>query len=221
MDHVLLSAAMDSAYAVPGNQLPRGRMWNFDVRIPSRTPSPYFSRQYDYAVTSGDLHPLRLPPFTASAELSQSESSTPRGHNDLPCPLDGKTARRLPAALNDIAKDFDEGVAQQSNGPTRQNTLESFPDTPSCMPCTSWADESQEEVQDVDSCLSLGSRGHPFTCAAACKYYPKKRGCKDGMNCDRCHLCTWTRTPPDALKSKVGMTAAKGKNEKKRGTRTW
>mmetsp|Transcript_14335 Transcript_14335/g.22861 ORF Transcript_14335/g.22861 Transcript_14335/m.22861 type:complete len:254 (-) Transcript_14335:91-852(-) len=38
---------------------------------------------------------------------------------------------------------------------------------------------------------SVGSRGHPYTCAEACKYMSKKRGCKDGVDCDRCHLCPW------------------------------
>jgi len=40
---------------------------------------------------------------------------------------------------------------------------------------------------------SLGSAGHPLTCKGACKYVWKRRGCKDGSNCDRCHLCEWKR----------------------------
>jgi len=39
---------------------------------------------------------------------------------------------------------------------------------------------------------SFGSLGHPRACAAACKY-AKKRGCKDGAQCTRCHLCVWSR----------------------------
>jgi len=42
-------------------------------------------------------------------------------------------------------------------------------------------------------CLSVGSAGHPYTCGAACKYAQKSKGCKDGVNCDRCHLCRWSR----------------------------
>lgn len=41
--------------------------------------------------------------------------------------------------------------------------------------------------------FSIGSRGHPYTCGLACKYASRGRGCKDGKNCDRCHLCTWRR----------------------------
>lgn len=36
---------------------------------------------------------------------------------------------------------------------------------------------------------SKGSVGHPHSCAAACKYVQKPRGCKDGKDCARCHLC--------------------------------
>mmetsp|Transcript_114908 Transcript_114908/g.332034 ORF Transcript_114908/g.332034 Transcript_114908/m.332034 type:complete len:299 (-) Transcript_114908:61-957(-) len=42
------------------------------------------------------------------------------------------------------------------------------------------------------STVSIGSVGHPNTCAAPCKY-AKKRGCKDGAQCTRCHLCAWSR----------------------------
>jgi len=41
--------------------------------------------------------------------------------------------------------------------------------------------------------VSRGSVGHPFSCAGSCKYAWKRRGCKDGANCDRCHLCEWRR----------------------------
>lgn len=51
-----------------------------------------------------------------------------------------------------------------------------------CIPC------------DADGMLlSKGSIGHPYTCGEACKYASKPRGCKDGLACDRCHLCDWKR----------------------------
>jgi len=40
---------------------------------------------------------------------------------------------------------------------------------------------------------SVGSLGHPFTCASPCKYVGRKKGCRDGQNCSDCHLCRWTR----------------------------
>lgn len=54
-----------------------------------------------------------------------------------------------------------------------------------CIPC------------HMDGMLpSKGSLGHPYTCGEACKYASKPRGCKDGLACDRCHLCDWKRKSP-------------------------
>jgi len=49
-----------------------------------------------------------------------------------------------------------------------------------------------EHLSLVDD-YSIGSAGHPHSCAAACKYARKQRGCKEGRMCDRCHLCTWRK----------------------------
>lgn len=59
----------------------------------------------------------------------------------------------------------------------------------------------QEEAPEHDECPSVGSIGHPFTCASACKYARKQRGCKDGKLCLCCHLCVWRRYqgPKEAL----------------------
>jgi len=42
--------------------------------------------------------------------------------------------------------------------------------------------------------LSRGSLGHPEHCGLACKYAWRTRGCKDGANCRRCHVCRWRRS---------------------------
>jgi hypothetical protein len=42
--------------------------------------------------------------------------------------------------------------------------------------------------------LSIGSEGHPHSCAMPCKYSRGGRVCKDGAACSRCHLCPWTRS---------------------------
>jgi len=41
--------------------------------------------------------------------------------------------------------------------------------------------------------LSVGSVGHPISCQEPCKYVRKNRGCKDGADCNRCHVCFWNR----------------------------
>jgi len=59
-----------------------------------------------------------------------------------------------------------------------------------CGPCEVEQNEHEEELAEEDL-PSIGSRGHPHKCADACKYACKPRGCKDGLLCDRCHLCDW------------------------------
>eukprot|EP00931_Biecheleriopsis_adriatica_P075152 TRINITY_DN49087_c0_g1_i1.p1 TRINITY_DN49087_c0_g1~~TRINITY_DN49087_c0_g1_i1.p1 ORF type:complete len:233 (-),score=27.73 TRINITY_DN49087_c0_g1_i1:11-709(-) len=46
-------------------------------------------------------------------------------------------------------------------------------------------------TQDSLTGFSTGSRGHPISCSDPCKFYRKQRGCKDGDDCDYCHMCTW------------------------------
>jgi hypothetical protein len=59
----------------------------------------------------------------------------------------------------------------------------------------------QRSEVDLKSCpVSVGSIGHPHSCAPACKYNGKKAGCKDGQLCDRCHLCRWTRCTDRAVR---------------------
>jgi len=41
--------------------------------------------------------------------------------------------------------------------------------------------------------ISLGTVGHPVSCAEACKYVKRKGGCRDGANCLKCHECFWSR----------------------------
>eukprot|EP00928_Gymnodinium_smaydae_P079292 TRINITY_DN6325_c0_g1_i1.p1 TRINITY_DN6325_c0_g1~~TRINITY_DN6325_c0_g1_i1.p1 ORF type:complete len:506 (+),score=26.54 TRINITY_DN6325_c0_g1_i1:71-1519(+) len=49
------------------------------------------------------------------------------------------------------------------------------------------------QPQSPDGVPSMGSIGHPFTCGPACKYALKDKGCKDGYQCDRCHICVWKK----------------------------
>lgn len=41
---------------------------------------------------------------------------------------------------------------------------------------------------------SVGSMGHPHSCALPCKYARGGRACKEGATCSRCHLCPWSRS---------------------------
>jgi len=58
--------------------------------------------------------------------------------------------------------------------------------------------EEKLPVKEVtaEDAPSKGSIGHPYCCAAPCKYIKKARGCKDGVDCDRCHLCVFRCIKP-------------------------
>lgn len=73
-----------------------------------------------------------------------------------------------------------------------------------------------ENTAQVTGLVSMGSLGHPTSCAAPCKYVKKKHGCRDGVVCRYCHLCQWhhlsrwrklkpaemaTASQPDAVES--------------------
>lgn len=70
----------------------------------------------------------------------------------------------------------------------------SFGASPKCRP------NGKKKVAHITSgappVFSTGTVGHPRHCAEACKYYAKKRGCKDGAACDHCHLCVWRNPFP-------------------------
>lgn len=60
-----------------------------------------------------------------------------------------------------------------------------------CAPCEPGTPKSSFSDKDDEPVPSKGSIGHPFSCAAPCKYVKKARGCKDGADCVRCHLCAF------------------------------
>lgn len=70
--------------------------------------------------------------------------------------------------------------------------------------------------------VSVGSLGHPLSCAHPCKYNCKKSGCKDGRLCDRCHLCRWDRSTDRERKNNTGAEAKvpKSTGTKEMGTQT-
>eukprot|EP00931_Biecheleriopsis_adriatica_P022398 TRINITY_DN14404_c0_g1_i1.p1 TRINITY_DN14404_c0_g1~~TRINITY_DN14404_c0_g1_i1.p1 ORF type:complete len:517 (-),score=94.73 TRINITY_DN14404_c0_g1_i1:21-1571(-) len=49
------------------------------------------------------------------------------------------------------------------------------------------------QEQHPDSCVSLGSIGHPHQCASACRFMKRAAGCIHGTSCARCHLCVWSK----------------------------
>eukprot|EP00419_Tripos_fusus_P058697 CAMPEP_0172917218 /NCGR_PEP_ID=MMETSP1075-20121228/197892_1 /TAXON_ID=2916 /ORGANISM="Ceratium fusus, Strain PA161109" /LENGTH=219 /DNA_ID=CAMNT_0013776649 /DNA_START=1 /DNA_END=657 /DNA_ORIENTATION=- len=88
---------------------------------------------------------------------------------------------------------FDAGIAVAAAAttwekPNAQCTEEKVRATVSILPDRVNIDL---ETSNSSPTASLGSIGHPVSCAKACKFIMKKRGCKDGALCDHCHLCEW------------------------------
>jgi len=159
------------------NQTLRGRK---DTCLPSRTPSPLRSRQYDVGkipkevqqttnglhVHLGQPHPRAADCSTPRDSVAPDPSGNPKcGTGTKGCDRNGKAK---PGQIIRVSDYLDDGPWESSA-------------------------EVSEETSEKEGCFSLGSRGHPLTCAAGCKYFWKVRGCKDGSACSRCHLCTWSR----------------------------
>jgi hypothetical protein len=53
--------------------------------------------------------------------------------------------------------------------------------------------QTKNVTNQIQTGVSVGSMGHPH-CNGACKYNSKAKGCKDGEQCDHCHICVWKNT---------------------------
>eukprot|EP00933_Yihiella_yeosuensis_P020889 TRINITY_DN16661_c0_g1_i1.p1 TRINITY_DN16661_c0_g1~~TRINITY_DN16661_c0_g1_i1.p1 ORF type:complete len:289 (+),score=66.35 TRINITY_DN16661_c0_g1_i1:40-867(+) len=107
------------------------------------------------------------------------------------------------AALQEYLQIVDEAQAQVSTPQAdeivevaeggEEKTEDTFASTFVCEPCVAPADSLSLDLPA--GVPSKGSLQHPHNCKQACKYFGKTRGCKDGANCDHCHLCEWKRGP--------------------------
>lgn len=116
---------------------------------------------------------------------------------------------RMPLALNDYL--FPSGGQRWADvrddceeilGPKTQE--KPTPPSPPLAPSKERSIAAAAE-DSVKQTVSRGSVGHPYSCAEACKYAMKARGCKDAADCNRCHLCTWKKSD-----RKKALQAAQG-----------
>lgn len=75
-----------------------------------------------------------------------------------------------------------------------------------CHVCTTPWDALESSNGPVKS-PSIGTEGHPYTCGGACKYVKRKGGCRDGVDCLKCHRCFWSTNMPHELKSTGEFTS--------------
>lgn len=98
-----------------------------------------------------------------------------------------------------------EGYTSEAEGPARSPKDKRIVTTAK-PPVESVAKGKAVMVPRDPAQLSVGSANHPHACAGACKYYRKRRGCKDGAACDHCHICEW-HSPPREGRLRCGGTA--------------
>lgn len=146
-----------------------------------RTPSP----EYRYSACAAPPPPLPLAPTGAfvPALLLAQRSKPPEAR----C-LRGTAPPVQTAGVRRPVVDMPEAPV---------------PDDPAS--CTNPAPPQGISLGEDFAC-SKGSLGHPDRCGAACKYARKRNGCKDGANCDHCHLCTWR---PSHQRFKLQRAAAR------------
>lgn len=77
------------------------------------------------------------------------------------------------------------------------------------------------EAVTAEEAPSRGSIGHPHRCEAACKYIKKPRGCKDGADCVRCHLCDFRNSKHKKESSDTVPAPAKLSPSTRRTGRNW
>lgn len=93
------------------------------------------------------------------------------------------------------------------------------------LPCQS---ESQDEIPSDSihalptsaAAASVGTKGHPFNCGSACKYFRRKGGCRDGAACQNCHECRWRRDVSDDQGEGPGLCKATGPGFDKESSKT-
>jgi len=84
-------------------------------------------------------------------------------------------------------------AAASSSDPPKREKPQGASGLGLCLTAASSADPMKISSAPPVANWSLGSVGHPLTCARACKYRNRKGGCRDGRHCLSCHLCQWSR----------------------------
>eukprot|EP00930_Biecheleria_cincta_P070814 TRINITY_DN58416_c0_g1_i1.p1 TRINITY_DN58416_c0_g1~~TRINITY_DN58416_c0_g1_i1.p1 ORF type:complete len:516 (+),score=52.57 TRINITY_DN58416_c0_g1_i1:63-1610(+) len=64
------------------------------------------------------------------------------------------------------------------------------------------------QAKKLNQVASLGTLGHPLSCAPPCKYVKRQGGCREGVNCTQCHECFWTRQPNPRSPQNLASTCA-------------
>mmetsp|Transcript_30944 Transcript_30944/g.72166 ORF Transcript_30944/g.72166 Transcript_30944/m.72166 type:complete len:530 (-) Transcript_30944:228-1817(-) len=109
---------------------------------------------------------------------------------------------------NKIYGEYKDAAVIQSASPEPSDAAQAGPDANAVLSLPESSDNTGAVHESGTGAPSVGSVGHPYACASACRYVKRKGGCRDGANCPNCHLCFWKRSDGSAAKDAQVTKAA-------------
>jgi len=148
-----------------------------DMWMRMRTPSPEASYAYRG----------RAPPYPPETLLHQGPVQS---ITVLQTPYACQPMQQFAWCLQADAEADVSAGSDAKSAPSRQTSTAGF------VAAEKSSETSAGAAVTADDAPSVGSVGHPHCCQAPCKYFKKARGCKDGANCSRCHICVFRNVKP-------------------------
>mmetsp|Transcript_126178 Transcript_126178/g.299611 ORF Transcript_126178/g.299611 Transcript_126178/m.299611 type:complete len:230 (+) Transcript_126178:47-736(+) len=178
-------------------QAKRGiRSLNRGYRTPDPSPSPLPKCMAPQEILVDRLNDVELVgPCPISSFSPSYEGRSDEGTRSRRLSREEPWNERIRTPSPVMESPYRTGSLGFFNPPGQYSAMPSLTHAFSCpvsMDCASLQETGTTDMGDAES-PSLGSIGHPYSCKQACKYSGKSKGCKDGRNCIRCHICFWTR----------------------------
>jgi len=167
----------------------------------ARTPSPSPRNVWENSFLTWNAFALPMchspitqqngPRIALPSQLPATATATDQPEPPTLCQQTPDTQQNWPVTLPTLTATVTDQPEPGSK--VRWNAITGDDDNSAELPAEFW------EHWGIPPCVvSLGSAGHPHNCSQKCKYVKKKRGCKDGADCDHCHLCAlsdlWKRS---------------------------
>eukprot|EP00929_Paragymnodinium_shiwhaense_P113906 TRINITY_DN82210_c0_g1_i1.p1 TRINITY_DN82210_c0_g1~~TRINITY_DN82210_c0_g1_i1.p1 ORF type:complete len:337 (-),score=29.94 TRINITY_DN82210_c0_g1_i1:324-1271(-) len=170
------------------------------TRTPSPSPAPFPTMPYNvnapaWQQSGMSSENMTEKPYYPAAPTAYSEySSAHQAYAAICVPLrpDGTIDANLPAQLLAHALSGAGSAMRPLSDIVADVPLPPAPYKGQSNPTRYQGGKSRLRAMRAAACaVSVGSASHPKGCGPPCKYAVKERGCKDGADCDHCHLCIW------------------------------
>jgi len=188
-----------TAFEMSQQQAAQDGTWSF--RTASRSPSPRRTSPKATMATRFQMAAGAAAGYfwtvwkTPVESQPQAEAAWPKNQADLPRQSDSEEVHSSASeSLTSTAQDL-QCLQEELEYLRMQNeTLKMMAEQ---VPLD--LSECQESRSDKEcDWPSRGSRDHPHACAQPCKFFYSAKGCKDGDNCERCHMCPWKGSAANA-----------------------